>query len=427
MNSFLIVPLLGLTQLIDYGTLYHSFSVLAPSMAKGLGWPVEWVFGVLSAAFLLSGLVTPYVGRRVDRYGAGRVMLLGTLASAVTLTLCALLPGHLAFVVTVVAIQLALTMVQYSVAFSFLVQLNPLQAQRHISWLSLFMGLASTVFWPITASLHAAMTWEQVYLLFAGLHVAVCFPLLVLLVTSARRTQADRAGPPAPGGGGAETEMEAPPAMGRVEGVLQPRYHAQASALMIAGFAFQSFVLAALFIHLLPLFYAIGLGQNAVAIAMLLGPAQLLSRSATIALGDRLSQLMLAIISALLPSLALLILLVAMPHAAGAAAFAIVFGLGSGLGSIAIGTLPLALFGSAGYGARAGTIGSARLIVSSAAPFIFSLLMEQAGLGWALAVMAGLGIVSVFSFLAIARLLRRQAADGATATIKQVTDAVPDA
>ncbi|CAN7443555.1 hypothetical protein [Aminobacter sp. LjRoot7] len=36
---------LGLTQIIGYGTLYYSFSILAPEMAKDLDWTQEWVFG----------------------------------------------------------------------------------------------------------------------------------------------------------------------------------------------------------------------------------------------------------------------------------------------------------------------------------------------------------------------------------------------
>lgn len=40
---------LGLTQIIGYGTLYYSFSILAPGMAKDFDWPQEWVFGIFSA------------------------------------------------------------------------------------------------------------------------------------------------------------------------------------------------------------------------------------------------------------------------------------------------------------------------------------------------------------------------------------------
>ena len=34
---------LGLTQNIGYGTLYYSFSILAPDMAGGFGLSTEWI------------------------------------------------------------------------------------------------------------------------------------------------------------------------------------------------------------------------------------------------------------------------------------------------------------------------------------------------------------------------------------------------
>ncbi len=48
-----IVAALGLTQIIGYGTLYYSFSILAPAMAHDLGLTVEQVFGVFSASLLV--------------------------------------------------------------------------------------------------------------------------------------------------------------------------------------------------------------------------------------------------------------------------------------------------------------------------------------------------------------------------------------
>ncbi|MGX5723390.1 hypothetical protein ACWKW5_25410, partial [Shinella zoogloeoides] len=43
-----IVAALGLTQIIGYGTLYYSFSILAPGMAADLGITVAQVFAIFS-------------------------------------------------------------------------------------------------------------------------------------------------------------------------------------------------------------------------------------------------------------------------------------------------------------------------------------------------------------------------------------------
>jgi hypothetical protein len=143
----------------------------------------------------------------------------------------------------------------------------------------------------------------------------------------------------------------------------------------------------------------------------LFGPAQVLSRLLNMVLGAELPPPALAIVAAVLEPLAIAILLLSAPSVPGAMAFSIVFGLGSGLGSIIQGTLPLHLFGKEGYGELVGRIAAVRMIVSAVAPFVFAFVMSNADATSALALTAGLGIGALASFLWIARL----ASQGATA------------
>src|SRR5262245_24243092 len=69
---------LGLTQIIGYGTLYYSFSILAPSMAQEFGLSEGWAFGALSASLFAGSLFAPTAGRWADRFGAGRIMTAGS-------------------------------------------------------------------------------------------------------------------------------------------------------------------------------------------------------------------------------------------------------------------------------------------------------------------------------------------------------------
>lgn len=70
--------------------------------------------------------------------------------------------------------------------------------------------------------------------------------------------------------------------------------------------------------------------------------------------------------------MSVLILIGTAPWMPGAAAFAVLFGLGSGISSVVSGTLPLALFGRSGYGRHFGAISSERLIVSFLAAVVFA-------------------------------------------------------
>ncbi|WP_454857538.1 arsenite efflux MFS transporter ArsK [Rhizobium binxianense] len=383
---------LGLTQIIGYGTLYYSFSILAPAMAKDFGWSSEWIFGVLSSALLIGGLTAPSLGKWIDRLGAGRVMTAGSAIAAAALVACAVAPAGIVFIIALIAIETASNLVQYGAAFALLVQLRPQTAQRSITYLTLIGGFASTIFWPITTALHAQMSWQNVYIAFAGLNLFVCLPLHAWLSSGLKqsRRQSDGASP------------------GRViEGTLSPSVRQLGLALMVIGFSMQSLVSSALLVHMVPLLSGLGLGATAAVVGTLFGPSQVLSRFTNMMLGGNLPPLKLAMIAAALMPAALVILLLSAPSVAGAMAFAIVLGLGNGLFSIVSGTLPLMLFGSEGYGKLQGKVMSARLVVSAAAPFTLAFMMEKAGVSWSLAITAALGGTAVLAFVAIDAILHR--------------------
>lgn len=379
---------LGLTQIIGYGTLYYSFSILAPEMARDLDWTQEWVFGVFSGALLIGGLAAPTIGRRIDRHGAGSMMAVGSLVAAFSLVICALAPGRPLFVAGLIVMEIASAFVLYSAAFAALVQITPGTAQRSITHLTLIAGFASTLFWPITTALHEHLTWREVYLAFAVLHLVICLPIHFWL---ARAMNADRKG----------DATGRTKAVTAIKGSVASWDRRKAFALMVLGFALQGFVLSALLVHMVPLLTTVGLGASAVLVGTLFGPSQVFSRFINMLAGRGLSQLVLAVISAALLVVGLAALLLSAPWFYGAVAFAILFGLGSGLTSIVQGSLPLALFGSEGYGALLGRISAIRLIVSSLAPFVFSMMMARVGTWSALSVCIVLGIGAAAAFASI--------------------------
>lgn len=383
-----IIWALGLTQIIGYGTLYYSFSILAPEMAKDFGWSLEWVFGVFSASLLFGGLVAPSVGRWMDRHGAGRIMSIGSLVAALALMLCALAPERVTFIAAVVVIEIASAFVLCNAAFALLVQVTPQTAQRSITHLTLIAGFASTLFWPITSELHRHLTWREVYFVFAGFNLLVCLPIHLWLASMMKASKAQ--------------ELLVPSTTsGRVVGSISSQDRPRAFVLMVTGFALQGFVLSALLIHMVPLLTAVGMGASAVMVGTVFGPSQVFSRLINMLFGKGISILMLAVMSATFLVAGVAVLLATAPWISGGIAFAVLFGLGSGLTSIVQGSLPLALFGSDGYGALLGRVSAIRLIVSALAPFLFSFLMANVGMSSALCVAIVLGIGAAVAFAGI--------------------------
>ncbi|QPC91970.1 arsenite efflux MFS transporter ArsK [Mesorhizobium sp. INR15] len=378
---------LGITQIVGYGTLYYSFSILAADMAKDLAWPTEWIFGALSAALLAGGLTAPWLGNWIDRFGAGRVMTGGSIFAAAALIACASAPNAAAFVPALIALEVASILVQYGAAFALLVQINPHAAQRSITYLTLIAGFASTAFWPITSALHAHMSWRAVYLVFAGLNLLVCLPLHAWLSHGLARSRRAAIEP-----------------LRHIRGSLTASVRPLGFALMVTAFSLLNLVSAAVLVHMVPLLSGLGLGATAAIVGTLFGPSQVLSRFINMVFGINLPPLTLAVISAALMTAGVIVLESTAPSIPGAMAFAIVFGMGNGLFSIVTGALPLALFGSEGYGRLQGRAMSARLIVSALAPFALAFAIAHVGIPWSLLAMALLGGLALLALAAITRL-----------------------
>ncbi len=385
-----IVSALGVTQIIGYGTLYYSFSILAPGMAEDLGISLERVFAVFSVSLFVGGLSAPFIGRHMDRIGAATVMTLGSALSAFTLALCAWSPSVAIFALAIVLLEVSSGMVQYQAAFATLVESEPRSASRSITYLTLIGGFASTIFWPIAATLTGYLSWREIYLLFAALNLLICMPLHYGI----RRA------------GKGSSRTDAAQTREVVVGALPPQASRRGMILVSFAFSLSGFTLAAILAHMVPMLGAIGLGGAAVVIGSLFGPAQVMSRLINMAFGQSLSPPALAIVSATLMVLGVLVLGVSGDWLPGAVAFAICLGLGSGINSIAQGSLPLYLFGSAGYGAITGKMAAARLAIGAAAPFVFAMAMEHLGIAMALFVNALLGTLGISAFIAVAASTR---------------------
>lgn len=378
---------LGLSQIVGYGTLYYAFSILVPDIAREFGCTEQWVFGAFSAALLIGSFAAPIAGRLADRLGAGRLMATGSAGAALALVLAALSPGPVSFCLSLALMQLVSATVLYSTAFVAIVQIGGKTAARSIVHLTLIAGFASTLFWPLTSWLHAWMSWRQVFLLYAAFNVGLCLPIhLWLARLTSRRDAGDRPRPAS----GTETAIAGPVARGQL-----------LFTLMLLGFAVEGYALSAVLVHMVPLTHALGLGTFGIYIATLFGPSQVASRFINLIFGGNLSQIWLAVISALLLPLGLAILLPTSPWIVGAVVFAIFTGLSSGLTSIVGGTLPLELFGREGYGKRLGWCTSARQFMSAIAPVSMSASMSGIGVVPSLWLVVGIALLGATAFLAI--------------------------
>jgi predicted MFS family arabinose efflux permease len=241
------------------------------------------------------------------------------------------------------------------------------------------------VSWPATQLLIDQVGWRGTYLVYAGLLAFIAAPLHAFALP---RQHAERA----PGNVPASDIKPAEPLP--ASGL--------AFILVAGGFAAYAFVPSALSAQLLAIFQRLGLAPGTVvAIGMLFGPAQVLARIGELAVARKTHPLWVArgAVSLLVAAFVLLALI---PFSvAMAAIFAVMYGMANGLLTITRGTVPLALFGAAGYGRLVGRIGGPCLVVQSVAPVVLTYVTEHSSDAIGLALVAGFAVTALICFAAI--------------------------
>src|SRR5262245_26769991 len=81
------VLVLGVTEILAWGAIFYPPVLTVPLIAHERGWSVTFAMGGFSLALLTAGVVSPRVGKLIDRHGGHRVMPFGSLIAALALAL----------------------------------------------------------------------------------------------------------------------------------------------------------------------------------------------------------------------------------------------------------------------------------------------------------------------------------------------------
>ncbi len=345
---------LGINQTLSWGMTFYLPAVIAGPVAAELDQPEVTILGAFSWALLVAGFCAPRVGRWIDRHD-GRTALLGSIpVIAAGLAVLAAATGPAVWFAGWTIIGTGMAMGLYDTAFATAAGRLGNEAGSAITGITLVAGFASTVFWTLGAALIGWLGWRGLLLVYAGLMLAVNLPMVWLLV------------PPAP-----------PRARRQATATAVSRSAADRRAVLLLGgfFGLRWFITSAIAVHVLPLFTGLGLtGAEAVGIAALIGPGQVAGRILEWTIGPRINLLLRARLAALLFPLGVLLLL----HGGVAAAtgFAVLYGMSNGIMTINRGTLPMAVFGPAGYASMLGWIAMPVLLSQAGAPTLVAPVVD---------------------------------------------------
>ena len=370
-----MVYALGVAQIISWGSVYYAIGVLGPQMARELGLSNLLVFGAFTSGLVVSGLVSPTVGRTIDRRGGRFVLSLGSILSAAALALLGASWNAASVVAGWLLAGVAMATSLYDPAFATLSQNKSIDYRRSVTLLTLLGALASTAFWPLAHGISQGFGWRAAWLTFAALELLVCLPLHLAFVP--------RSAGPAPASA--------------ASGPIDHRRQGGAVAWLSAALALLSFTFTGCIVNLIALLEASGLTQaQAVSLSMLMGPMQVLSRVAELRLAKHFSAVTLGYLPFALALLALVLLLGASRAAVLAVLFVAVLGWGNGILTIARGTVPRELFGAERLGELLGRLARvsifARALGPASLPAMAALAIPVTGRLFALVAVALAGV-----------------------------------
>lgn len=387
---------LGITQIMGYGTLIYAYAVLLPHMADDLGLSLSQIFGVLSAGLLLGGLASPLSGHLTDRFGGRWVMVSGSIVAGLALLTMSQVTTWQQLFVTILVAESAGIFVLYNVAFAAVARLDlNIPKQRSISIITLFGGVASTIFWPLTLGLFNTYGWQTAWIILGLAYLFVSVPIHFAVLRGLERNlklvrQTQNFDWP---------ELQGP---ARTRGMFW----------IVISFIFSGYLMGAVMTLWVTNVQDLGHTASLAALAgAVIGPFKMVGRFFEMLITTGMHPLntyKLALSLQLCGFAVLLSLGFTVPGFLIAAA---IYGMGDGIKTIVRGTLPLALFGENGYGTRLVWIASVTTAVNASAPFVFAWITQGYGGWWSFGFMALCVAVALLAYLKIADPRRNTAYD----------------
>jgi MFS family permease len=368
----------AITQLIGWGTIGLT-AVVGRQIATDLGLDLTVVFAGPSVLYLAMGVCSPLLARPFSELGGRRVMVVGTAVSAAGFAALSAAHGPVVYFTAWLLLGIGGSASLSTAAYIVLNEVAGQRARSAIGALMLVTGLSSTLFWPTTSALAAALGWREVCLVYCAILLIVSLPLEAFALP-AQKVMAESAG-------SATARASATPARGTFY-------------LLVLAIALNAFVTIGMSAVLIELLKAEGLSPSkAIAFASTLGVIQVGARALDFVGGGRWDGLTTGrVAGAALPA-ALLLLMLSGGSEGGIVVFLLIYGTGSGALAVARATMPLVFYDKAEFAKASSRIALPLNILSAvSAPTLVALLTRFGS-------NALLGLVLLCSCMALAILM----------------------
>ena len=322
-----------------------------PLIEAELGWSRVAMTGAFSLALLLAGLAAPLFGRWLDRRGARALMTFGSCLATALVFAWALVADLWTFYLIWAGLGLAMAAVLYEPSFVVVTAWFDRRRVRAMSMITFAAGFASVIFIPLASYLARAHGWRMALVLLGLILGIGTIPLHALLLR--RRPQDFGLLPDGAGAAALDEALRATPVRSLD---LRSALSDRAFWWLTSAFTLSALAAVAITIHIIP--YLLDRGYSAgfaAGTASLIGAMKFPGRLLFAPLESRMARRWIAVLLALLQTLALL-LLVLVPNMGGALAFAALFGAANGAITLARPALLAEYYGPAQYGSISGVL-----------------------------------------------------------------------
>ena len=385
---------LALAQLVSWGSVYYSFSLLVVPMERSMGWSRTSTNAALSVGLLVSGVAAYPIGRWIDHGLGRRVMAIGSITAAAMLLLWADAHSLTILFVAWIGLGIAMAATFYDPVFAVVTHRYPRSFRTKITLITLVAGFASTVFIPLTQFLVGSIGWRTSLVALAAFNLAICLPIHVLAIRSSR---ADAGQLP----DSAEVKRANDAATRRA--LRTPTFW----ALAVCFTAYYA-TFAALTFHLVPLMVERGVSNAVLVTTMaLIGPAQVAARALWFTAGRSVHVSTVGVIVVTLFPLSTIILICASKSAALLWLFAFCYGAANGMMTILRGTIVQDLMWTEGFGAVSGMLSFPSNVAKGIAPIaaasIWSFSHGYVAVEWTVFVVSILSAIAFFVAVRVSR------------------------
>ena len=382
----------GVTQIIGWGSTFLMPSVLGRPIQDELGMPSELTYGGITVMFGLGALLSPRIGRAMDKGSPRLILTAGSLVYATGLAAMALSQGPITYLLCWAVLGIASALALQPSGNIALAQVAGPRARQAIALLAILGGFASTIFWPMGGALEPLIGWRATLLIYAAMHLVVCAPIhwIVLLKRAP-----------------VHEHVNAPAGDSAARGGLPEELRSRAFLLLAVSFSLGAFVFTGMIVHAIEMMRGLGHSPaTALFIGSLIGPAQVAVRFFELFFGHRYTVMGAAVTAAIILPIGMVVAMLGGHLLPFALLCIAAYAVANGMKAVLRATLPLQLFGRAELGTYLGRLALPQGIVSAVAPMVLAGIMTRYGaMGafWAVLI-AALG--AMVAMLQLARLRR---------------------